>query len=114
MRRSLLAALLLLASVARADAPPACGPPQDGARACMAQQVCTCGFDPGGELSGQPPGWRWSCHIMQMCDTDAPADLGPPPAINPGPLYVSPNITPPSSQPAPMQPFPMPAPWRRP
>ena len=106
---------LLLPATVRADGPPACGPPADGARLCMAQQVCTCGFDPGGELAGRPPGWRWSCHIMQMCDTDAPADFGPPQAVAPGTLYVSPDINLPSPQSSPMMPpTPMPPPWRRP
>jgi hypothetical protein len=103
--RPLLLLALLLPALARADAPPICGPAQEGMRRCMAQQVCSCGFDRGGKLAGRPPGWRWSCDIMQMCDTDAPADLAPPPPVAPDPLYLAPGIELPSPQPPP---------WRRP
>ena len=120
MRRLPLAALLLLAAAARADPlPPACGPAHDGVQICMSQQVCRCAHDAGGVLAGRAPGWRWSCDIMQTCDMDVPADLGPPPSAGGvGPIYVTPNLTPPtnsgaSSGPA-TPPGGMPPPWRRP
>ncbi|MBN9509515.1 MAG: hypothetical protein J0I21_10445 [Alphaproteobacteria bacterium] len=83
-----------------ADLPPACKPPADGLQVCMAQQVCTCRYDPGGSLTGRVAGWRWQCSIMQMCDSTPPAGLDsspPPPPM--GPFYITPNIQPPSQQP---------------
>ena len=114
LRRVLCAFLTAAAPLyaARAgDLPPACSATHDGVQTCMTRQVCTCGFDQGGSLSGRSPGWRWHCDIMQTCDLDTPADAAPPAAPPwPGPLYVTPNLTQPGqSQPSaptmPMPPF---------
>ena len=130
MRHLPLAALLsLAATAARADAlPPACGPAHDGVQICMSQQVCRCAHDAGGTLSGRVAGWRWSCDIMQTCDMDVPADLGPPQSAGGvGPVYVTPNVTSPTGAgtqsgaipsgampPGAMPQGAMPPPWRRP
>jgi hypothetical protein len=92
-----------------ADLLPACSAAHDGVQTCMTRQVCTCGFDPGGSLTGRSPGWRWQCDIMQTCDLDTPPDAAPPAAPPwPGPLYVTPNLNQPGqSQPgAPTMPMP--------
>ena len=125
MPRVLSAVLLLLATAATARAqalPPACGPSHDGVQIRMSQQLCRCAHDRGGTLTGEAPGWRWSCNIMQTCDMDVPADLGASPqsAGGVGPIYVTPSVTPPASsasqpQPGAMPPGTlMPPPWRRP
>ena len=113
-RRTLAALLSFAAATARADPlPPACGPAHDGAQICMSQQVCRCTHDAGGLLSGRAPGWRWSCDIMQTCDMDVPADLGPPQSAGGvGPIYVTPDLTQPTG--AMPQQGAMPPPWRRP
>ena len=92
----IVAALGCLASAQAADLPAACTLAHAGAQTCMTQQVCTCAYDDAGALSGRSAGWRWSCDIMQMCDSDAPADLAAPaaPAWS-GPMIIAPNIVPP-------------------
>ena len=107
------AALLAFAAPARAaDLPPACGPAHDGVQVCMTHQVCTCGHDAGGTLTGRAPGWRWQCHILQTCGMDVPAGPDSGGGAWPGPLYVTPNLSLPgnSSPPA----APLPPPPRRP
>ncbi len=114
----------LVSAAAQADVlPPACGPEHDGVQICMSQQVCRCGHDTGGALTGRGPAWRWSCDIMQTCEMDVPADLGPPQSAGAlGPIYVTPNITPPAGSapqsgampPGTMPPQGISSPWRRP
>lgn len=101
-----LVLLALAAGAARAeDLPPACSAAHDGVQICMSRQVCTCGYDEAGSLIGRTPGWRWSCDIMQTCDSDVPADAGPPATPPwPGPLYVTPNLGSPGSSSAPQTP----------
>jgi hypothetical protein len=77
-------ALALLPASTRADGPPAtqaailsCTAAIEGAVACMAEKLCLCRFDPGGTLTGRPPGVRWDCGIDRpSCGGPVPADLG--------------------------------------
>jgi hypothetical protein len=88
--------LAMTAAAVAGGLPPTCSAARDGIQVCMTGQICTCAYDPGGTLAGRKPSWRWSCSIMQTCDTAAPAgpdaQAAPP---WPGPLYVTPNLTPP-------------------
>lgn len=84
-----IAAAVLLAAAAP---PPVCSAAHDGVQICMTQQVCVCTHDPGGILSGRAPGWRWSCDILQECDSDSPADAGTGVPPFQGPVYLTPNM----------------------
>ena len=109
MPRLPLAVLVCLAAgaVRADDLPPTCTAAHDGVQICMTHQLCTCGYDTAGELTGRTAGWRWSCDIMQTCDEDRPADMAPPAAPPwPGPLYVTPNVGAPGAAPMSMPPMP--------
>lgn len=75
VKAAALPALLLLGSVPLAAAETACSPASAGARMCMAGEACTCAYDRGGQLTATAPGWRWSCSLLQSCDTPVPATL---------------------------------------
>ncbi len=91
-RRLLIAFAFPLMAAAPA---PACGPALEGQQMCMTRQVCRCGFDSAGLLTGRSPGWRWRCDILATCDMDQSADAapaGPPPL--PGPFLLAPPLPP--------------------
>jgi hypothetical protein len=69
---------LALAPVAPAGAqePPACTPAREGLELCIAEKLCRCHFEPGGSLTGRPPGLRWDCGILRPSCGVVPA--GPP------------------------------------
>jgi hypothetical protein len=79
--RRLLPLLLLLAwpvvPPAAAQDPPVCTDTRDGAVACMAGRLCSCGYQRGGSVSGRPEGWRWDCGILRP----ACGEALPPPGI---------------------------------
>ena len=80
MRRLLPVFLLLLAwrvPPAAAQDPPACTDNREGALACMAGRLCSCGYQRGGIVSGRPEGWRWDCGILRP----ACGEALPPPGI---------------------------------
>ncbi len=76
LRAVSLVIAVLLACMAAAMAQPACNQSHAGARICMVGQACTCEYDRGGQLTGHPPGWRWTCGLLQTCEADPPAMLG--------------------------------------
>src|SRR5262249_48935699 len=58
---------------------PACDATTSGTVACFARQLCAGGYDPGGAMTGEPPGYRWDCGILRpACEGDAgtPATTG--------------------------------------
>jgi hypothetical protein len=95
MRRAhpfVIVALGLASGVAAARAQPACSAANAGARICMVGQACTCGYDHGGQLTATPPGWRWSCSLLETCDPPRPA-----PSLEGGqgsayPMIIEPNV----------------------
>lgn len=79
MRSSLLLIISFLASGAAASELPRCGPPQEGAVACLDGKLCECRFDPGGSLSGRPAGIRWNCGALRPACGQVP-----PPSLDAG------------------------------
>ena len=62
MRPFMLLALALIGvRAASAESVPRCTPLRDGEVACLGGKLCECGHDPGGSLTGRPPGTRWNC-----------------------------------------------------
>lgn len=103
MRR--LLALLLLASPAAAQDPPACNQDRVGAVACMAGKLCSCGYQRGGSVSGRPDGYRWDCGVLRpSCGPVPGADL-PGGALQPMPQILVP-LPPPPHRPPPTSPWP--------
>jgi hypothetical protein len=70
-----LPALLALAAPAALAAEPVCSQSHAGARMCMAGEACTCTYDRGGQLTATPPGWRWSCSLLETCGERPPATI---------------------------------------
>ena len=80
MRPFLLVAappLLLALQVETARSQPRCTPAREGEVACFDSKLCECRHDPGGVLTGRPPGTRWNCGALRPnCGGPAPADTG--------------------------------------
>jgi len=83
---------------------PRCIAERDGQQLGLAGSVCECSHEPGGTMTGKPPGWRWSCDVMRSdgdqlevpADSSAerqplPPDLAYSPTYSPG---YSPGYTP--------------------
>jgi hypothetical protein len=88
---TLLPASLLAAGAAPAAAQPACSAANAGARICMVGEACTCGYDRGGQLTATPPGWRWSCSLLETCAPPPPMPLEGGQA-NAYPMVIEPNV----------------------
>ena len=73
----LLLPLLLAARAAPAQAPgaspPACNAGREGMTACFGETLCRCRHEPGGSLTGRPPGHRWDCGVLRPSCGVAPA-----------------------------------------
>ena len=85
----LITALSMHGLPAAAEAPPGCVPAREGVVACIAEKLCECRWEPGGTLTGRPPGHRWDCGALRPLCGIAPA--GPPAAETP-PLSVMPLL----------------------
>ncbi|MGK7863206.1 hypothetical protein [Falsiroseomonas sp. E2-1-a4] len=57
--------LLLGATPARAEDPPACTSAREGAVACLAGRLCVCRFTRGGTMTGRPDRHAWDCGILR-------------------------------------------------
>ena len=86
---ALLVGLMILGGAAQAQ--PACTPTQAGARICMVGQACTCTYDRGGQLTAQPPGWRWTCSLLETCEPPPPATL-PSDSSTPPMMMLAPTV----------------------
>lgn len=97
--------LLLLAwHIGPAAAAERCTPAREGAVACLGGKLCACRHDPGGALTGRPPGTRWDCGALRPSCGMAPAELGAPSERVPPPFLPPPYLPPP--------PVPPPTDWR--
>lgn len=75
--RALLLLPLLLAVPAGAQ--PLCNAPREGMEACFAETLCLCRHEPGGSLTGRPPGYRWDCGALRpRCGVVPPDASGKP------------------------------------
>lgn len=45
--------------------PPTCDQAAVGTVACFERKLCSCQFDPGGNMTGLEPGFRWDCGILR-------------------------------------------------
>ncbi len=61
---------------AAAEPTPRCAPSREGEVACLAGKLCECRYDPGGSITGRPPGMRWNCGALRPA---CGAALEPPP-----------------------------------
>ncbi len=82
---------LALATPAGAQEPPACTPAREGLDLCIAEKLCRCHFEPGGSLTGRPPGLRWDCGILRPSCGVVPAS---PPQQAPAWLFSRPPAWP--------------------
>ena len=95
VKRTVLPAILALGAPASyAAAQPACSSSNAGARMCMTGEACTCAYDRGGQLTATPPGWRWSCSLLESCGARLPATIndGHGGSQNSYPMMIEPNI----------------------
>jgi hypothetical protein len=75
-------ALLVLLTLAgpghgqEAPAAPDCTPEREGVTACFGEKLCACRFEPGGSLTGRPPGHRWDCGALRPACSVVPTDPG--------------------------------------
>ena len=91
--RPILALLLCCAALpAQAQEPPSCTPGREGLELCITEKLCHCRFEPGGSLSGRPPGLHWDCGILRPSCGVAPA--GPPAQQAPPWLFSRPPVWP--------------------
>jgi hypothetical protein len=96
--RWLLALLVLggLATVARAaETPPSCSAAASGQVACLVHKLCVCSYDGGGAMTGEQPGYRWDCGILQpACEGGAgtPATTGGYDGPLPDTVWVEPTL----------------------
>ncbi len=84
--------LLLVAAAfapAQAQDPPNCVPGREGMVACFGEKLCECRWEPGGMLTGRPPGHRWDCGALRPSCGIAPAS---PPAAEPPQISVMPLL----------------------
>ena len=89
-------ALLVLAAVASGAAhaqapppppPPPCTPAREGVVACLGERLCRSRWEPGGALTGRPPGFRWDCGALRpSCGVVPPGPDAPAPPWLPLPL----------------------------
>jgi hypothetical protein len=56
--------------------PPLCTAAIEGAVTELAGKMCLCRFQPGGVLTGRPPGHRWDCGVLRPSCGVTPPDLG--------------------------------------
>ena len=101
-RRSILTLLALLLGTAPAAAQqqpvPMCLSQREGMTFCFADKLCLCRYEPGGSLTGRPPGLRWDCGVLRPACGVVPPDTAPggvPPAM------VQPFVQAPWSRPEP-------------
>jgi hypothetical protein len=76
--RAVLLAFLLLSAPARAEEPiPACNAAREGATACLAGKLCSCGIARGGSITTRASGYRWDCGVLRPSCGPAvpPADV---------------------------------------
>jgi hypothetical protein len=92
MRPALLPILALLFPLAAAAQElPACQAQREGMAFCFANKMCLCEYQPGGSLTGRPPGYRWDCGILRpSCDV-VPPDTNP---QQQPPMLIQPFVTP--------------------
>jgi hypothetical protein len=85
----LIPALLLVATPAFSQDPPNCTPGREGVVACFGEKLCECRWEPGGAMTGRPPGHRWDCGALRPACGIAPAG---PPAAEPPQISVMPLL----------------------
>jgi hypothetical protein len=85
--------LLLLLMLAPAAAQvPVCNALREGMTACFDGRLCRCRFEPGGQLTGRPDGFRWDCGALRPDCRPPPATLEPT-GQPPWPQYIpAPNL----------------------
>ncbi|MBX9702251.1 MAG: hypothetical protein K2X74_22635 [Acetobacteraceae bacterium] len=101
MRAPALAALLALLTPVAAPAQqpvPMCLAEREGMTACFADKLCLCRYEPGGSLTGRPPGFRWDCGALRPGCGVVPPDAGP--AAPLPPVFLQPTLPAPWSGPA--------------
>jgi hypothetical protein len=74
MRWQVSLLVLFLAMPGRAQEPPRCTPAREGLEICISERLCRCRHEPGGSLTGRPPGIRWDCGILRPNCSVAPAE----------------------------------------
>jgi len=71
--------LLLFATPAQAQEPPACTAARAGSVSCQSGRLCECRFERGGSITGTRDGHRWDCSVLRpSCGPVAPADINRP------------------------------------
>jgi hypothetical protein len=89
--RALPVILLLVATSAAAQAPPACTAETEGQAACMAGKLCECRFERGGQMTGRPDRFAWDCGVMRpLCPPD-PTIQPAQPWTAPGGVWIAPR-----------------------
>ncbi len=79
LRPVVLAALLLPglpAAAQEAPGAPICLAQREGMAACFGDKLCLCRYEPGGTLTGRPPGYRWDCGVLRPNCGVVPPDTG--------------------------------------
>jgi hypothetical protein len=98
---ALFLGLLLAVPAAAQDAPgvPMCLPQREGMVACFADKLCLCRYEPGGTLTGRPPGYRWDCGALRPGCGVVPPDTSP--GLSPAlpPLFLQPQLPSPRDAP---------------
>jgi len=81
--------LLLVIAFPAAAQVPICNAEREGMTACLDGRLCRCRFEPGGQLTGRPDGYRWDCGALRPDCRPAPATL---PRLDapPWPQYIPP------------------------
>ena len=96
--RPILALGLLLfvaaPSAAQEGAVPMCLAQREGMAACFGEKLCLCRYDPGGTLTGRPPGWRWDCGPLRPACGVVPPNGGSPSLQMAPPMVVQPYLDP--------------------